>query len=865
MVSMTSRPNHHGNLYPELLSKYEGKLQCIGYGFSLSCYCRNSAWTHGITLGEVAVNGQQKIASLSSTGELWLHLPHDVMFDLPSVVQQDLALRCGTEVYSENDIQHNARVELLKRIRQLESALAEVQTSLEREMGSIYYQIRSSNPDEWAQTTVTEIAKILAPDKPLDFLTCFAIHKHVMRRYKEFVADPVAYRTSQMFYVRPISHVNRLRMIAATIHQIDSPVQAFARRARTVMAENQQRAKESFAEPHSEHLRDRDVFTKEDGIIINFLRDSIRAVRTIQTDPYQIFVSKIVKTIGGYKGEVNDTVVYQLLMDLGAIAPWQDIITAEMTLELEQEPEEHSSTISTHTAIVQRACTKLATASTSNGGVLGPEDFYAHDLLESVRHDFGNLPVYVIDDPGAEELDDGISVEKIPSEPDCAWIHVHIADPTAVLPPTHVFAEQARRKVATAYFGHRTWPMLPQSAMHVLIHSLGDMAAIGKPERVMSFSFKVDGTGDIVDYNVRAGIIRNVHRTTYDDVNRVLGETTNSLSYPFGGQPPPPPAMHLNEQQQIDIHTLDEVVDRMFQRTLKLPIFSISTTRAEISISPKPLYTNSVDPLRPPIFRGFPNLTYAVESYSTSVRGANRIVGQSMTAASRIASRWALDHGVPLLRRVSTQPTTLSDNDFADLLASRDKYGIVPLDIGSSKAIITPPAEYTLQPRSHWGLGIPDGEGYCRVTSPLRRYNDMVTHWQIKHALLHPTSSTPLFSPEWLQDYAKELPGRERYQRQALQNYTSFWALRFIQRWMRDHSRSDAPDPLSNLVAVIPSQTINNTVLSDVQARPPLPQLGLRGFLVGLKRNSVTPGEIRQVKIKEILVGARSKLILELK
>lgn len=862
-----TRPNHHrrGSQYSELLSKYEGKLQCIEYGFSLLCYRRNSAWTHGITLGEVAVNGRKKIASLSSTGELWPHLSHDVMFDLPSVVSQELALRCGTEEYSENDIHLNARVELLKRMRQLELALAEVQILIERKMGSIYHQVRSPNPDEWAQTTVTEVAKIIAPDKPLDFLTCFAIHKHIMRRHKEFVADPVAYRTSQMFHVRPKSHVDRLEMIAVIIHQVDGPVQAFARRARTVMAENQQRAKESFAEPHSEHPRPRDIFTKKDGIIINFLRDSIRAVRTIQADPYQIHVSKIVKTVGGYEGEVNDTVVYQLLLDLGAIAPWQDIITTEMALELEQEPEEDSSTILAHNAIVQRACTKLATASTLNGGVLGPEDFYTHDLLRSVRHDFGNLPVYVIDDPQAEELDDGISVEKVPSEPDCAWIHVHIADPTAVLPPTHVFAEQARRKVATAYFGHRTWPMLPQSAMHVLIHSLGDMAAMGKPEQVMSFSFKVDGTGDIVDYKVRAGIIRNVHRTTYDEVDRVLGEIRNPLSYPFGGQPPAQPAVHLNEQQQIDIRTLDEVVGRMFQRTLKLPIFSIESTKAKISISPKPLYTHSVDPLRPPIFRGFPNLTYAVESHSISGRGANRIVTQSMTAASRIVSRWALDHGVPLLRRASTQPITMSDNDFADLLAGRDKCGVVPLDLGLSKAIINPPAEYTLEPRSHWALGIPDGEGYCRVTSPLRRYNDMVTHWQIKHALLHPTSSTPLFSPEWLQDYGKELTVRERYHRQAEQNYSSFWALRFIKRWVQDHSWSDAPDPLSNLAAVIPFQIVNNTILSDVQTKPPLPQLGLRGFLVGLKRHGVTPGEIHQVKIKEILVGVRSKLVLELK
>ena len=46
------------------------------------------------------------------------------------------------------------------------------------------------------------------------------------------------------------------------------------------------------------------------------------------------------------------------------------------------------------------------------------------------------------------------------------------------------------------------------------------------PTNVLTFSFKADKSGDIVDYNVRAGIVRNVQTLRYDDVDMMLGAST---------------------------------------------------------------------------------------------------------------------------------------------------------------------------------------------------------------------------------------------------------------------------------------------------------------------------------------------------
>ena len=87
--------------------------------------------------------------------------------------------------------------------------------------------------------------------------------------------------------------------------------------------------------------------------------------------------------------------------------------------------------------------------------------------------------VYVIDAVDTEELD-----EPVQSETDTAWVHIHIADPTSVLPPTHVFAPQAREQIKSAYFSPRTWPLLPEPFMRNMLGSVGSTAASGQPEPV---------------------------------------------------------------------------------------------------------------------------------------------------------------------------------------------------------------------------------------------------------------------------------------------------------------------------------------------------------------------------------------------
>ena len=162
--------------------------------------------------------------------------------------------------------------------------------------------------------------------------------------------------------------------------------------------------------------------------------------------------------------------------------------------------------------------------------------------------------VYVIDAVDTEELD-----EPVQSETDTAWVHIHIADPTSVLPPTHVFAPQAREqwslRISVIERGHCPLNLSCEICLVALVPQLRQVSLS------LSFSYKVDSTPDIVDYKVRAGIVRKVIHTTYEAVDRALGLPPVFSRYPFGGGPP----LHtepvgLDEHQLADIYALAHTI-----------------------------------------------------------------------------------------------------------------------------------------------------------------------------------------------------------------------------------------------------------------------------------------------------------------
>ena len=100
---------------------------------------------------------------------------------------------------------------------------------------------------------------------------------------------------------------------------------------------------------------------------------------------------------------------------------------------------------------------------------------------------------------------------------------------------------------------------------------------------------------------------------------------------------------------------------------------------------------------------------------------AQMLVAETMILASAAVARWAADKGVPMLHRVQ------------DVALPREYAGVwrTPHDMTRIMRALTP-SGLEVQARPHAALGL---DRYTPVTSPLRRYPDLVNEAQVAHFL----------------------------------------------------------------------------------------------------------------------------------
>jgi exoribonuclease II len=783
------------------------------------------------------------------------------MFTIPFLVHRDAAIRCGMDQIATKKSEVLARVEVLKRIRDLERSVEHAYNVIGSINLSLYAHVKSPNPNEWSEITVTQAVPLLCPRAdPASPTTILAVHKYLMMQPKYYVADPTNYAASQTFAVRPQSHIDEIEAIdKMRIEGRRAAFKTFGLKSQKIIADNRKRAAESRNEPPSEVRGQEVVYSDDDLVILSFLLNACRPTRSIQSDPYSLGVASILKHIDKDIPQIHGGVLHQVLIDLGVLPQWADMVSRKRDLGLDQCSEADSPRVKAQNALVTKALSAPRTSPTNQP--LGPEDLYPTDMAESIRHDFGNMPVYVLDDGHAEELDDGISIESIPSEPTSAWVHVHIADPTSILPPEHVFAQQARNQLETRYFIHRTWPMLP----HLLLRkglSLG--TGTQGAERVLTFSFKINGEGEMVGYNVRPGIVRNLHIIPYDAADHaVVGKVFARFNYPFGGGPdptPPSPSIELDQVHLKNLRALKSIADLLIAHRLRSPAFNADITARELTMSSKLPSQDYHPSATPTFFRGFPNLTYGVLDSRHSNVGCRQMVAELMRLACWAASRWCSDRDVPVVRRWAPPYLVPSSANLPDLLALRSATGYVDYGRALRYEIIIPPAQYTLEPKGHWSIAIPEGEGYLRVTSPLRRYADMLAHWQINYSLLN--KKLP-FSMESLQRFIDFAAIRSRMQRREDIRHQTFWALQFIRRWMEDpRRREDEDDPLQSLVGIPFNLPLLNFTTKEFVCGVRLQALGIEALLFVKEKEDIRIGEEVNVRIKEIVLGNEAQMVV---
>jgi len=131
------------------------------------------------------------------------------------------------------------------------------------------------------------------------------------------------------------------------------------------------------------------------------------------------------------------------------------------------------------------------------------------------RRDFRTLPIVTIDGETARDFDDAVLVRRL--ENGNFELQVHIADVAHYVTPGSALDQEARLRGTSVYFPDRAVPMLP-------LELSTDICSL-RPQvdrLVMSCVMEIDHRGEIVGYELCAGVIRSAERMTYTAVNAVL-------------------------------------------------------------------------------------------------------------------------------------------------------------------------------------------------------------------------------------------------------------------------------------------------------------------------------------------------------
>jgi exoribonuclease-2 len=790
------------------------------------------------------VSGKAPVVTLDGHGQINYFMSNDVTFAYPSFVDKELVAQAGPHtIIPENEMQAEARIEITKRLREVVTAIEKRKPRLLAHADRLHKSLVSNDPDAWAEVSVKDASvlfwgKNAARPGSRGFYHMLAVHQFMMDDGLRYMAADSEDRSTQKFLVRPTNHILLFEEVSEWIRRSHKSFEDFATKARSIIETSRTLAKESRGSPPKRESTAMPDFTESDLKYIAFVQHSLLRRRFYQRDPYAPIMPALIKKVGCYEGDVTSSILYKFIQEIGVIPPWSErsaayIGTLRRSLPLgpvgesaeEKYADAHASQLLKYFPL--RPDTDILPCA---------------DGLDSVRHDFDQLPVYTVDDAGAEELDDGISIEPIAGSPGCHWLHVHVADPTSLIRYGDPLAIVAEHRNSSVYLPHRTWPMIP-TQVALSRFSLGASMKAGRPQPVLTFSAKIDGDGEIVGHKVTAGYVRNIQVVTYDDVNRALGHQVALPSYPFGDPPPMSEviAPTISVDHQENLHTLQEVASRIRQRRLATPSLNWSVSTCDIKVSPKPLPWAPSSPTRPILYSGFPSLHFSVNS--TAQTEAQLIIEVCMITAGKVAARFCQENGVPILYRTGGPPEGGggSDQSLADVLATRDPItGISDVYTALRSGLVLPSAEYSVTPGNHWAMGIVDDIGYSRVTSPLRRYSDMICHWQIKQKLL-PLNSQPSypFSTEALQDVTSELTFREASIRRGDKGSRSGWALTFIQRWMEEGRTVDGKDPLNPVEARVTRPALWDIIQSAWMTDVNLPSLGISAIL----RSSTRPSE----------------------
>jgi exoribonuclease-2 len=352
------------------------------------------------------------------------------------------------------------------------------------------------------------------------------------------------------------------------------------------------------------------------------------------------------------------------------------------------------------------------------------------------RLDLTHLKTYTIDDESTREIDDGLSLEKLPDGRQRIWIH--IADPTRWISPGNDLDLDARKRSTTVYLPTDTIPMFPPDL------ATGPMSLVqGAVCCALSFGVILQDSGAVETYEIHPSLVKPTYRLTYEDVDEML---------------------RLGVQAESELQDLADWAQKREAWRISQGAIRIAMPESSVKV--------------------------AGDEISIEILGeylARNLVAEMMILTGEVAACYGREHELPMPFRNQPQPE----------LPSEEELLLLPAGPVRSCAIrrCMPRSEMSITPARHASLAL---DAYTQVTSPIRRYTDLLGHFQLKAHL----RGDPLpFSSQEMQELVQGVSATA-YEATLVERQTNrYWILEYLRRnsadpwsammlrWLREDDR----------------------------------------------------------------------------
>ena len=346
-------------------------------------------------------------------------------------------------------------------------------------------------------------------------------------------------------------------------------------------------------------------------------------------------------------------------------------------------------------------------------------------IEEAHRRDLSSIATATIDDAGTEDRDDALSLniesEAGPERPSAVYrLGVHIADAGDLIPQGGALDQEADRRMGTLYLPDRKVAMLPPE-----VSNLKGSLLPGEGRVALSLLARITESGEVLDWEVVPSVVRSEAALSYDEADQAIGDDHH-------------PWHHM-------LTSLDRIAQSLRERRQKAGAISLEAPEMMIKVTDSGKVEVRV------VHRTTP---------------ARQMVTELMILCNSLMAEFCRREGLPAAYRSQSVP------ELDDMVAEAPE--------GPLRRYLTmrrmPPADLGIAPAPHGGLGV---AAYIQVTSPLRRYPDLVMQRQISHFL---AVGQPLYPPEAIASVAQRADVQLRELARMEEDRRRYWFLKFLEQ-----------------------------------------------------------------------------------